>query len=185
MRCSSMVLATIAAALVVTDVAQAGCFATVGIKPLPMAVAAGETWTVHATVMQHGMTPMRDAAPTVVVKSEAGVERAFSAVATNEVGRYRAEVVFPSSGTWSVAVHDGFPEPECARMHTFGSYSIGLPESPSGRQANPEPGTDQVAPTAVRAPDTGSSLWPLWLGLSLAGALALAGVSVMRLRRTA
>jgi hypothetical protein len=176
-----VVIAAIAVALAVTGVAQAGCFATVGIEPLPTEVAAGETWTVDVMVRQHGVTPMPDATPTVLVKSETGAERAFPAVRTEQVGRYRADVIFPSSGRWSVAVHDGFPEPECARTQTFGSYSIGPSGSPGGGQVDSKP---EAEPATAVAGDTGSSLWPLWLGLGVAGVLALAGLSALRVRRT-
>lgn len=180
MRCLSVMLAAITMALAASGVAHAGCWATVGIEPLPTAIGAGQTWTVDVTVLQHGVTPLGDAAPAIVVKSESGAERVVPAVRTEVVGRYRANVVFPSSGTWSVAVQDGFPEPDCERTHTFGSYSIRPSESPPGGQASPTP----VASSVARAPDDDSSLWPLWLGLGLAGMLAVAGLSAARLRRS-
>jgi hypothetical protein len=43
----------------------------------------------------------------------------FTARRTSVVGSYRARVVFPRPGRYSLGVYDGFPYAECARMHTF------------------------------------------------------------------
>ena len=41
-----------------------------------------------------------------------------------KVGSYRARVVFPKAGRYSLGVYDGFPVSECARVHTFKSVLI-------------------------------------------------------------
>jgi hypothetical protein len=60
-----VLLTTIAAAaLSLAGAAQAGCWATVGISPLADdGYAVGKPWVVTVRVLQHGMTPMRDARP--------------------------------------------------------------------------------------------------------------------------
>ena len=114
-------LAVAGIALVSAGTASAGCMATVGLSPQPD-VAAGETWTASVQVLQHGQTPMADATPSVIITNAAtGEERTFPATLTDaENGMYLASVVFPTAGSWSVAVNDGFPVAECARTHTFG-----------------------------------------------------------------
>jgi hypothetical protein len=172
-------LAALATALAWAGTAGAGCFATVGIAPLPDAVAAGETWTVDLRVMQHGITPLEGATPTVILTNQAtGEERRFGAKPTSEIGRYRVEAAFPREGTWSVAVHDGFPEPQCAQTHTFGSYPI----APSAGPSEPPPSA---------AAGEGFPLWAVWVGLgSIAAALVAwlvvrAGQDARRRRATA
>lgn len=165
-----------ALALAAAGAANAGCWATVGISPLPDGVAAGAPWTVDVRVLQHGKTPMDDATPAVVVANARTGERlAVPAKPADPArGRYRAEVVFPSAGSWSVAVADGFPIAECARTHTFGTYTIGDPVTPAPGESQP--------PT----PQRGSfPVLPVTLGLALGGAvLALAATMGVRSRRT-
>jgi hypothetical protein len=117
--------ATAVAALAVTGVAHAGCWATVGLKPLPQpGLAAGQPWVVTVRVLQHGRTPMADARPQVRIRNTAGRLFTFTARPTATVGSYRARVVFPKAGRYSLAVYDGFPVAECARVHTFKSVVI-------------------------------------------------------------
>lgn len=112
-------------ALVVPGAARAGCMATVGLKPMPQpGLAAGKPWIVTVRVLQHGRTPMPDAKPVVRIRNGAGKLFTFRAAATKVVGSYRARVVFPRAGRYSLAVYDGFPVAECARVHTFGSIVI-------------------------------------------------------------
>jgi hypothetical protein len=48
----------------------------------------------------------------------------FKAKKTARIGSYRARVVFPKAGRYSLGVYDGFPVKECARVHTFKSVLI-------------------------------------------------------------
>jgi hypothetical protein len=108
------------AALALAGVAQAGCWATVGISPLPQAdLQAGQPWVVTVRVLQHGRTPMPDAKPEVRIRNAAGKLFVFKARKTTKVGSYRARVVFPAAGRYSLGVFDGFPYSQCARVHTF------------------------------------------------------------------
>lgn len=117
--------AAAAAALALAGVAQAGCMATVGLSSLPKpGLAAGQPWVVTVRVLQHGRTPMPDAKPQVRIRNAAGRLFRFAARPTATVGSYRARVVFPRAGRYSLAVYDGFPVAECARVHTFRSVVI-------------------------------------------------------------
>ena len=115
-----VLLATVVAALAVTAAASAGCMATVGLSSMPKpGLQAGKPWVVTIRVLQHGRTPMPDASPEVRVRNAAGKLFVFKARRTALVGSYRARVVFPKAGRYSLGVYDGFPVAECARVHTF------------------------------------------------------------------
>jgi hypothetical protein len=117
--------AAIVAALAVTGTAQAGCMATVGLSSMPKpGLEAGQPWVVTIRVLQHGRRPMPDARPEVRIRNAAGRLYVFRAVKTSVVGSYRARVVFPKAGRYSLRVYDGFPVAECARVHTFRSVVI-------------------------------------------------------------
>jgi hypothetical protein len=118
-------VATVVAALAVTAAANAGCMATVGLSSLPKANhAAGQPWVVTIRVLQHGRTPMSDAKPEVRIRNAAGKLFVFKTTKTPRVGSYRARVVFPKAGRYSLSVYDGFPVKDCARVHTFKSVLI-------------------------------------------------------------
>jgi hypothetical protein len=120
-----VLVATVVAGLALTGVAQAGCMATVGLSSLPKAgLAAGEPWIVRISVLQHGRRPMPDAKPEVRIRNAAGKLFVFKTTKTPRVGSYRARVVFPKAGRYSLGVYDGFPVKECARVHTFKSVLI-------------------------------------------------------------
>ena len=72
---------------------------------------AGKPWVVTIRVLQHGVTPMPDAKPEVRIRNAAGKLFVFKAKKTAVVGSYRARVVFPKAGRYSLAVYDGFPSP--------------------------------------------------------------------------
>ena len=114
-----------AAALAQAGTASAGCMATAGLAQPPPGTAAGEGWTANVRILQHGITPLAGASPTVTIRNaKTGEAKTFAAKSTGETGVYRAAVTFPSGGTWSYEVFDGFPVRECARTHTFAAVSI-------------------------------------------------------------
>ena len=118
-------VSTAVAGLALAGVAHAGCMATVGLSSTPKAgMAAGTPWVVTVRVLQHGRTPMPDARPEVRIRNAAGKLLVFKATPTARVGSYRARVVFPVAGRYSLGVYDGFPYKECARVHTFGSVVV-------------------------------------------------------------
>jgi hypothetical protein len=112
-------------ALAVPGAARAGCMATVGLSSTPKdGHPAGKPWIVTIRVLQHGRTPMPDAKPEVRIRNAAGKLFRFRAKKTAVVGSYRARVVFPKAGRYSLRVYDGFPYSACARVHTFKSVVI-------------------------------------------------------------
>jgi hypothetical protein len=120
-----IVLVTAISALAVAGVAQAGCFATVGLSSMPKAGhAAGQPWVVTIRVLQHGRTPMSNAKPEVRIRNAGGKLLVFRAKPTARIGSYRARVVFPTAGRYSLGVYDGFPVKQCARVQTFNSVVI-------------------------------------------------------------
>jgi hypothetical protein len=101
-----------------------GCWATVGLSSLPKpGLQAGEPWVVTIRVLQHGRTPLAGAKPEVRIRNRAGKLIVYKARALARVGSYRARVVFPAAGRWSLSVYDGFV-PHCAGVHTFKSVVI-------------------------------------------------------------
>ena len=119
-----------AAALMLAGTAQprgagtTGCWATVGLSSLPKAgLQAGEPWVVTIRVLQHGRTPLAGAKPEVRIRNRAGKLTVYRARPLARVGSYRARVVFPTAGRWSLSVYDGFV-PYCASVHTFKSVVI-------------------------------------------------------------
>ena len=120
-----MVSLALGAALLAPGVAQAGCMATVGLSSMPKpGLAAGKPWVVTIRVLQHGRTPMSDATPEIRIRNAAGKLFTFKGRPTATMGSYRARVVFPRAGRYSLRVYDGFPVSECARVHTFKSVLI-------------------------------------------------------------
>ncbi len=111
--------------LAIPSSAWAGCMATVGLSSMPKpGLQAGTPWVVTIRVLQHGRTPMSDAKPEVRIRNAAGKLFVFKARKTANVGSYRARVVFPRAGRYTLGVYDGFPYSDCARVHTFKSVLI-------------------------------------------------------------
>ena len=112
-------------ALAVAATAVAGGWATAGVSPLPPEqVEPGAVWKPEIRVLQHGRTPVDGwAKPAVVIRNaDTGQTKTFAARYTGRDGVYRADVVFPAEGTWSVAVNDGFG---AGQVHTFRSVGVG------------------------------------------------------------
>ena len=112
-------LLALAVAAIAVPAAGAGGSATVGLSSLPTGTPPGKAWPVDLTVLQHGRTPMADAKPEIRIRNAAGRLFRFKATPLARVGSYRARVVFPKPGRYSLGVYDGFPVKECAQVHTF------------------------------------------------------------------
>ena len=120
----AVVALTLAGAGQARHAGSAGCWATVGLSSLPKpGLQAGEPWVVTIRVLQHGRTPLAGAKPEVRIRDRAGKLIVYRARALTRVGSYRARVVFPAAGRWSLSVYDGFV-PHCASVHTFKSVVI-------------------------------------------------------------
>ena len=156
-------LITAALALALPATAAAGGWATAGLGPPPPGIGAGDTWTADVTILQHGQTPLAGLSPTVTIRNATtGEVKTFRARPTGKIGSYRAEVVFPSGGTWRYEVYDGFTEYGGAKTHKFAAVEI------------------------AGGGGAGGSSSPAWtIGGSTALALALAGMILIARRRSA
>jgi YtkA-like len=157
-----LLIATVAAAALAIPVsAAAGGWATAGLGPPDDGLKAGETWNAEVTILQHGQTPLSGVQPTVTIRNDSGRTETFRAEPTDKPGVYVAEVRFPSTGTWSYEVYDGFEQYGGAQTHTFGPVAI--------------------------APGSGGSvaLWPFVLVGLAAALVAGAGLWIARVRRRA
>jgi len=117
-RTSAMLALACGLALALAGVALAGGWATVQLSSTPTGIRAGAVWDVRLTVLQHGVTPLAGVRPVVIVRKGA-VARRFTARPTRRVGVYRARVVFPSAGTWTWKIDDGF-----TRVHTYAPVRV-------------------------------------------------------------
>jgi hypothetical protein len=123
-------LAALVAALAVPAGAGAGGWATVGFAPLPDDVGPGDTWKPEITILQHGVTPLDGLSPTVTIAG-AETSEVFMAVATGEPGKYVANVVFPSAGSYGITIDSTFGDSKL----TYGPVDIragGAPATTGG-----------------------------------------------------
>lgn len=116
-------LGAVVTALALAPTASAGGWATVGFEPLPDSMSAGGTWKPTIFVKQHGVTPLPGLQPVVEISDASGTSETFNATETSEAGIYRAEVVFPSQGEWTVTIYSGFGDSNV----TYGPVAIGAP----------------------------------------------------------
>jgi hypothetical protein len=107
------------AALVLAAPAAAGGWATAGLGPPDSGLGAGDTWNAEVTILQHGVTPLVGISPVVKI-TKGGKTIDFPAAPTAEPGVYLAKVKFPSEGSWTYQVDDGF-----GRTHSFAAVQIG------------------------------------------------------------
>jgi hypothetical protein len=113
------------AALALPAAALGGGFATAGVSPPSGGLGAGDTWQAKITLLQHGITPLQGVSPSVTIR---GPEtRTFAARPTGEPGVYVAKVVFPTSGSYTYEVDDGF-----SQVHSFAAIRILGPEAAPG-----------------------------------------------------
>ena len=119
-------LLAVVAALLVAAPASAGGWATAGLGPPDDGIGAGDTWNAEVTILQHGVTPLVGVAPVVKI-SKGGKTHEFAAAPTGEDGVYLAKVEFPSEGSWTYQVDDGF-----GRTHSFAPVQIGAGSGDGG-----------------------------------------------------
>lgn len=111
--------------LLLASTALAGGWATVGLSSTPAGTQPGDPWNVKLTVLQHGRTPLVDVQPTLTIRN-GDATKTFDATPTKQPGVYAARVVFPTAGTWTYEVNDGFVT---GQPHTFPPVEIGAPAS--------------------------------------------------------
>jgi hypothetical protein len=158
-----IVLAALVTALVASQTASAGGWATVGFAPLPTGLGPGDPWNPDITILQHGRTPLDGLYPTVTIRrAESGEAQTFDATPTGEPGVYTTEVVFSRAGSWGIVVESGFGDSNL----TYGPVEI-----------------VEGGGAAAGSSDDGSYAVPV---LVLVGALTLGGIAafgVVRQRR--
>ncbi len=87
---------------------HAGGWAVVTVDQLPDYAEVGKPVTLTYMVRQHGVEPHGDLKGTIVATS--GFQKARGTVVTGgRVGEYRASIVLPSAGDWSITIESGFP----------------------------------------------------------------------------
>ena len=103
------------------------------------------TLDIGFTILQHGRTPVDVDGVVIFVVDEDGDSTQFAAEPEGTVGRYRATVVFPESGTYRWSVVQGW----------FGAQDLGTLDIEPGGSAS-------------------AAVWPLALvaGAGVAGTLA-------------
>ncbi len=116
--------------------AHAGGWATVELgAPAPKSLDSGEPWRVELIVKQHGIRPLDGVTPSVEITDGAGAARRFEAHPTGRPGTYVAEVTYPSAGTWSTRIYDGFTDASPHRLSPMtvsgAAASAGLPWPPA------------------------------------------------------
>jgi len=156
---SVLVVLMAAAALVLPATAAAGGWATVELSSTPDGMNAGEPWVVDLEILQHGHTPLAGLQPSVTItERRSGAARVVDAHPAGPRGTYRARVVFPTAGTWSYVVDDGFTQ-----RHSFPPVTIG----------------------GAAAAATGGGDDKPWAALALAAAVGLlvAGLAALAMRR--
>ena len=90
------------AAAVAAPAATAGAWKRAGVEPQP----TGKDWEATITILRHGRTPTDGAAPSITIRNDSGVAKTFPAKPLGN-GKYRANVEFPSTGTWRYEVNTG------------------------------------------------------------------------------
>jgi hypothetical protein len=140
--------------------AHAGGWANVKLSGLPpVSPSAGQTWTVDLDIKQHGVTPMSDIRPAILLRAADGTDTRFAARPTDKVGVYRATVRWPS-GRWTMHVDDGFTN---AFPHKYPTIDV------------------RPAAAAPAVADAGTSTL-VWVAVA-AGAVAMLFLPALLLRR--
>lgn len=81
--------------------AWAGGWAEVKVDSLPSEIRAGSEIVIGFTVLQHGVTPVNDATPTLIAhQPSTGESLNIVGIPTGEGGHYLATLTFPSAGQW-------------------------------------------------------------------------------------
>jgi len=99
--------------------ASAGGWALTSFDEMPTEFAAGETYGLSYTILQHGKTPVDVGSTSVLVTDSGGKVTEFEATSTGEVGRYTVQVTFPESGTFTWQVSQG-----PFQAHDLGSVDV-------------------------------------------------------------
>jgi hypothetical protein len=122
----ALALGCAALLLVMASPASAGGFAVTTLDSVPAPLVAGQTYHIGFMLRQHGITPVRDATPSIVIRS-GRLRQAFPAKADGVAGHYMASVTFPSDGEWTWSVDQSpFPAPQ-----ELGAVTVAAPSATS------------------------------------------------------
>jgi hypothetical protein len=167
--------------------AAAGGWATVEVAAPPGGIDPGERWRATLVVKQHGMTPLDDARPSILIDNGRGDTKQFFAEHAGRPGTYVVDVTFPSKGTWQARVFDGWTDATPHRLAPIAVPTTGAPAAPLPPRAPDVPyvAADPAGfPVEKAAAITVMAL--IWLGLLLAVVGVPLRVTVpMRERRAA
>jgi hypothetical protein len=189
-----MKLAAAITALVVLafpTTALAGGWATVEVAAPPAGIGPGETWRATFVVKQHGLTPLDDARPSLLIDNGRGETRQFFAEHAGHPGTYVADVTFPSKGTWKARVFDGWTDATPHRMAPIEVPTVGVAAVPSAAREPvrvPQVPPVEAAPAGFPVAKAAAIAFMgvVWLGLWIAVSGASLRVPVaMRARRPA
>jgi hypothetical protein len=125
---------------------------------------------VRFTVLQPGRSPLDGIAPTITIRNGDALET-FAAKPAGKPGVYRASVTFPSAGTWTYEVDDGFI---AGQPHTFPPVEIG--GGVAGGPADSRTGGPQAG-------DDGGGGSLVWLAIPGGALLLAAGFLLARDRQ--
>lgn len=87
--------------------ASVGGWAAITVEHLPDYGIPGRSFDLVFTVRQHGVEPLGGLEPTVDLTS-GDSRKSVSATATGAKGVYRATVLFPKPGEWTITINSGF-----------------------------------------------------------------------------
>jgi hypothetical protein len=188
MRLAAAVTALVILALPAT--ARAGGWATVEVATPPAGIGPGDTWQATLVVNQHGITPLDDAQPSLLIDNGQGDIRRFYAEHAGRSGTYVAEVKFPSKGTWNTRVFDGWTDATPHRMAPIKVPTVGVATPSASREPVRLPAVPPVQATPAGFPVEKAVAIGLmglvWVGLWLAvSGIALRVPVTIRPRRAA
>jgi hypothetical protein len=168
--------------------ALAGGWATVEVAAPPAGIGPGDTWRATFVVKQHGITPLDDAKPSLLIDNGRGETQQFFAEHTGRPGTYVADVVFPSEGMWKARVFDGWTDATPHRMAAIEVPTVGATAPDGVREPVQVPRVQPVEAAPAGFPVAKAAaiafMAVVWLGLWIAVSGASLPVPVaMRARR--
>jgi mono/diheme cytochrome c family protein len=98
---------TLAVAVMLVAVMNAGGWAVITVDDLPLRADAGKPMALTFTVRQHGVTPTSGLKPSIVAAS-GGTRFETAAAATPKEGQYAAAITLPSAGQWVLTIDSAF-----------------------------------------------------------------------------
>ncbi|MGQ0849755.1 MAG: hypothetical protein ACT4OP_11675 [Actinomycetota bacterium] len=111
-RLPLIAITALMAVLALPSMAIAGGWAMTTFDEVPEEFAAGQTYELTYTVLQHGKTPVDVGTSVIRITDSAGNLSEFTAASLGEPGRYSVAVAFPVAGAFTWEVTQGPFEPQ-------------------------------------------------------------------------